>query len=154
MPSVWEVAGEALGGTILAPLVVGGVVIAAIASPEARQQMRRWGVRGMAAVLAAGDVARHEIGAGANGTTGLAAQIGHRLREAAAEVREDWEDFLAEARAERERRQSSGGESAEGSSNGAIAGMDEESSGSAAMHGPGTTTPQRRGRSAGRRPRR
>jgi uncharacterized protein DUF5132 len=47
-----------------------------------------------------------------NGTGGLAVQIGHRLKEAAAEVREDWEDFVAEARAERERRQAANGDGA------------------------------------------
>src|SRR5579859_7776285 len=105
MPSIWEVAGEAVGGTILAPLVIGGVIVTAIASPEVRQRMRRLGVRGMAAALAARDAAQKEMQLTTNGTGGLAVQIGHRLKEAVTEVREDWDDFVAEARAEQERRQ-------------------------------------------------
>jgi hypothetical protein len=158
MPSIWEIAGEALEAPLLAPLVIGGVVVSAIASPEFRQRLRRWGVQGMAAAMAAGDSARREMRTGTEGTSGLAAQIGHRLREAVAEVREDWEDFVAEARAERERRQPSSGTAngeqpaSEHASNGAIHGMDEGSSGSAAMRG-AEATQQRRARS-GRRPRR
>jgi len=154
MPSVWEVVGEVLGGPILAPIVVGGVIVSAIASPEVRQRLRRWGVQGMAAALAAGDVARRELRAGTDGTGGLAAQIGSRLREAAAEVREDWDDFVAEAQAERERRQAGTREAAGPSaSKGDIVGMDEGSSGGGAMHGRGGST-RRRARPGTRRPRR
>jgi hypothetical protein len=171
MPSIWEVAGETLGAPVLAPIVIGGAVVSAIASPEVRQRFRRWGVQGLAAALAAGDAARRELGAGTNGTTGLAAQIGHRLRDAVAEVREDWDDFVAEARTEQERRragrrgtiaeaESNGGRVRSRRSNGesnpsaeAIEGMDGGSSGSAAMHGSAATAPGR-SRARGRRPRR
>jgi hypothetical protein len=147
MPSMWEVAGEALEGSLLAPLVIGGVIVSAIASPEIRQRMRRLGVRGMAAALAAGDAARRELRITSNGSGDLAVQIGHRLKEAVAEVREDWEDFVAEARAERERRQA-GAASRARVSNGAITGMDEPPSGGTAKAAP------RRARSTPRRPRR
>ena len=147
MPSMWEVAGEALGASILAPIVIGGVVITAIASPEVRQRMRRLGVRGMAAALAAKDAAQRELRITSNGSGDLAAQIGHRLKEAVAEVREDWEDFVAEARAERERRQAAS-ISRQGASNGADGESRETHSGSA-----GKAT-SRRARSTGRRPRR
>jgi hypothetical protein len=150
MPSVWEVAGDLIGGPIVAPVVIGGAVVSVIASPEVRERLRRWSIRGVAAALAAGDVARRELRAGTNGTSGLAAQIGHRLKEAVAEVREDWDDFVAEARAERERRQPAN----TSGSDGAIKGMDEGSSGSAAMHGSGTTTNRRSRSSRVRRSRR
>jgi hypothetical protein len=130
MASIWEIAGEAVGGTILAPLVVGGVIVTAIASPEVRQRMRRLGVRGMAAALAAGEAARREMRITTNGTEGLAVQIGHRLKEAVTEVREDWEDFVAEARAERERREGAAARRSR-ATNGTAAGNGETSDGTA-----------------------
>jgi hypothetical protein len=143
MPSMWEVAGEAVGGTILAPLVIGGVIVAAVASPEVRQRMRRLGVRGMAAALAARDAAQREMRLTTNGTGGVAVQIGHRLKEAVTEVREDWDDFVAEARAERERRQ--GAARRHRTTNGATPGNGEAASGAAAKSSP------RRGARAGAR---
>jgi hypothetical protein len=137
--------------------------VSAVVSPEVRQRLRRWGVQGLAAALAAGDVARRELRTSTDGTSGLAAQIGHRLREAVAEVREDWEDFVAEAQAERERRQADTGpqetpaggrQPSTNAANGAIVGMDEGSSGGGAMHGSGSSTTARRSRSGSRRHRR
>jgi hypothetical protein len=141
MPSVWDVAGEALEGTILAPLVIGGAIVAAVASPDVRRRVRQLGVRGMAAALAATDAARREVRLTTNGTGGLAVQVGQRVREAVAEVREDWEDFVAEARAERAKQHGR---------NGAMAAAEASSSGAARSTG----TASRRARAGARKTKR
>jgi hypothetical protein len=50
----------------------------------------------------AADLATRRARAASNGTGGVARQLGHRVVQAASEVREEWEDFLAEARTLRE----------------------------------------------------
>ena len=84
---------------MLGPLVVGGVVVSMIASPELRKRARKLGVQGIAAVMAASEFANRELRGATNGTGGMASQISNRVRQAAAEVREEWQDFVAEARA-------------------------------------------------------
>ena len=89
---------------MLGPLVVGGVVVSMIASPELRKRARKLGVQGIAAVMAASDFANRELRGATNGTGGMASQISNRVRQAAAEVREEWQDFVAEARSAQHKR--------------------------------------------------
>jgi hypothetical protein len=108
MPSAMEIVGDVLGESLVVPLVVGGAVVALIASPAARARVREWGVKGMAAVMAAGELASRQGRAVAAGETGAAAQgmmtqVSDRFRRAAAGMRQGWERFVADAQAERER---------------------------------------------------
>jgi hypothetical protein len=91
-----ETLGETLGASWLGPVILGGVIIAA-ASPEVRRRLRTWGVQGIAAAMAAGEVAAKGMRNTGNGTSGMANQLGQRIVQAAAELREEWEDFLADA---------------------------------------------------------
>jgi hypothetical protein len=93
---VGETLGETLGASWLGPIVLGGVVVAVV-SPEVRSRLRRWGVQGIAAAMAAGDMAAKQMKTAGNGTGGMANQLGQRIVQAASELREEWEDFLAEA---------------------------------------------------------
>ena len=95
--AIWDVL-DVFGESILGPVVVGGVVVSMIASPELRKRARKLGVQGIAAVMAASDFANRELRGATNGTGGMASQISNRVRQAAAEVREEWQDFVAEAR--------------------------------------------------------
>jgi hypothetical protein len=104
MPSVWEMLGETLAETALGPLVVGGAIVSIVAVPEVRRRVRRWGVRGVAAALAAADLASRQARVTGGDTQGVVGQIGRRVRQAAEEIREEWEDFVAEVQAAREHR--------------------------------------------------
>jgi hypothetical protein len=95
--AIWDVL-DVFGESILGPVVVGGVVVSMIASPELRKRARKLGVQGIAAVMAASEFANRELRGATNGTGGMASQISNRVRQAAAEVREEWQDFIAEAR--------------------------------------------------------
>ena len=94
--AIWDVL-DVVGGSVLGPVVVGGVVVSMIASPELRKRARKLGVQGMATVMAAGEFATRELKVASDGI-GMASQISNRVRQAAAEVREEWQDFVAEAR--------------------------------------------------------
>jgi hypothetical protein len=98
MPSVWEVFGDVLGGPLVAPVIVVGAVIGIASSPTLRKRLREWGVQGLATAMAARDTASREFLSGGNGTSGMVAQMSHRVIQAAAEVKEEWEDFVEEAR--------------------------------------------------------
>jgi hypothetical protein len=104
MASVVNVLGEALGETLLGPIVLGGVVVSLAASPEIRKRARQLGVKGIAAAMVARDLARREIKSAGAGTGSIVSQIAQRLVRAGSEVREEWEDFIAEAHAAREDR--------------------------------------------------
>ena len=93
---VGETFGETLGASWLGPILLGGVVVAAV-SPEVRSRLRKWSVQGIAAAMAAGDTAAKRMRTAGNGTSGMASQLGQRIVQAASELREEWEDFLAEA---------------------------------------------------------
>jgi hypothetical protein len=94
--AVGEALGETLGASWLGPVVLGGVIVAVV-SPEVRSRLRTWGVQGIAAAMAAGDVAAKRMRNTGNGTSGMVNQLGQRIVQAASELREEWEDFLAEA---------------------------------------------------------
>ena len=47
--AIWDVL-DVVGGSVLGPVVVGGVVVSMIASPELRKRARKLGVQGMATV--------------------------------------------------------------------------------------------------------
>ena len=117
-----ETLGETLGASWLGPLVVGGVVIAAV-SPVARNRLRKWSVQGIAAALAAGDTVAKRMRTAGDGTSGMASQLGQRIVQAASELREEWQDFLAEAQTVKNRivRASNNGESGRENPNGSPA---------------------------------
>ena len=119
---IGETFGETLGASWLGPLVVGGVVIAAV-SPEARNRLRKWSVQGIAAALAAGDAVAKRMRTAGDGTSGMASQLGQRIVQAASELREEWQDFLAEAQTVKNRivRASNNGESVGENPNGSPA---------------------------------
>lgn len=94
--AVGEAFGETLGASWLGPIVLGGVVVATI-SPEVRTRLRKWTVQGIAAAMAAGDTVAKRMRTAGDGTSGMANQLGQRIVQAASELREEWEDFLAEA---------------------------------------------------------
>ncbi len=94
--AVGEAFGETLGASWLGPIVLGGVVIATV-SPEVRNRLRKWSVQGIAAAMAAGDTVAKRMRTAGDGTSGMASQLGQRIVQAASELREEWEDFLAEA---------------------------------------------------------
>ena len=96
--AIWDVF-DVFAESALGPIVAGGVVVSMISSPEVRKRIRKWSVQGVAAVMAAGEFATRELKGATDGTGGMASQITHRVRQAAAEVREEWQDFVAEARA-------------------------------------------------------
>ncbi|SRR5579871_3841044 len=98
---VSETLGETLGGAVLAPLVVGGVVVSAAVSPAFRKRLRRLGVRGVAAALATREMAMRNFRGAGDGAAGVVTQLGQRVVQAAAEAREEWDDFVAEARTRR-----------------------------------------------------
>ena len=104
--AIWDVL-DVFGESILGPVVVGGVVVSMIASPELRKRARKLGVQGIAAVMAASEFANRELRGATNGTGGMASQISSRVRQAAAEVREEWQDFVAEARSAQHKRMES-----------------------------------------------
>jgi hypothetical protein len=108
MASVVNVLGEALGETLLGPILLGGVVVSLAASPEIRKRARQLGVKGIAAAMAATDVARREIKSAGAGTGSVVGQIARRMVQAGSGVREEWEDFIAEAQAAREERKPAG----------------------------------------------
>lgn len=110
MRSMWEMLGETLTETALGPLVVGGAIVSIVAVPEVRRRVRRWGVRGLAAALAAADLANRQVRVTGGDTQSAVGQIGRRVRQAAEEIREEWEDFVAEVQAARERRTAGAGE--------------------------------------------
>jgi hypothetical protein len=95
---VGDAFGETLGAAWLGPIVVGGVIVAVAMSPEMRGRARKWGIKGMAAAMAAGDLATKQMKDTGDGTSGIINQFGQRMVQAAAEMREEWDDFLAEAR--------------------------------------------------------
>jgi hypothetical protein len=99
---IGETFGETLGVSWLGPIILGGVVVAVV-SPEARSRLRRWGVQGIAAAMAAREVAANRMKSAGNGTSGMATQFGQRILQAASELREEWEDFLAEAHTVKDR---------------------------------------------------
>jgi len=105
MPGLWRFVGdtvaETLGGAVIAPIVIGGVIVSLAASPELRRRARRWGVEGMAAAIAATDLATGRAKMAGSDAGGVVGQLGQRLVQAAAEAREEWDDFMAEARAVR-----------------------------------------------------
>jgi hypothetical protein len=103
--SVWEAVGDAVGGTIVGPLILAGAVVSVAGSPEVRKRLREWGVRGAAAALSAADIAARQMKSAAGDTNGIVSQIGQRVVEAAAEIREEWEDLVAEVQAEKVRRE-------------------------------------------------
>lgn len=94
---VGDTFGETLGASLLGPVVVGGVIIGVALSPEMRLRLRKWGVQGIAAALAAGDVAAKRMKNAGDGTSGIVTQLGQRIVQATSELREEWQDFLAEA---------------------------------------------------------
>jgi len=102
MAGLWEFVGDTLGETLGAawfgPIVLGGVIVSVATSPEMRRRVRKWGVQGMAAAMAAGDLATKRMKDAGDGTSGIMNQFGQRMVQAAAEMREEWDDFLAEAR--------------------------------------------------------
>ncbi|HLW60855.1 MAG TPA: hypothetical protein VKV57_13155 [bacterium] len=100
--AVGEALGDTLGASWLGPVVLGGVIVAVV-SPEVRNRLRTWGVQGIAAAMAAGDVAAKRMRNTDNGTGGMVNQLGQRIIQAASELREEWEDFLAEAQAVKNR---------------------------------------------------
>jgi hypothetical protein len=104
--AIWD-ALDVFGESMLGPVVVGGVVVSMIASPELRKRARKLGVQGIAAVMAASEFATRELRGATNGTGGMASQISNRVRQAAAEVREEWQDFVAEARSAQHKRMES-----------------------------------------------
>lgn len=93
---VGETVGETLGAVWLGPILLGAAAVAAV-SPEVRKRVRQWGVQGIAAAMAAGEVAAKRIRVAGNGSSGMANQLGQRIVQAASELREEWDDFLAEA---------------------------------------------------------
>lgn len=93
---VGETVGETIGVAWLGPIILGGVAVAAF-SPEVRKRVRQWGVQGIAAAMAAGDAAGKRLRTAGDGSSGMANQLGQRIVQAATELREEWEDFLAEA---------------------------------------------------------
>ncbi len=109
--AVGETLGETLGASWLGPVFLGGVIIAVV-SPEVRNRLRTWGVQGIAAAMAAGDMASKRMKNAGDGTSGMATQLGQRIVQAASELREEWEDFLAEAQTVKNRiaRSSNNGE--------------------------------------------
>lgn len=96
MAKVLGAVGEAFGASWLGPIVLGGVVIATV-SPEVRNRVRKWSVQGIATAMAAGDTVAKRMRTAGDGTSGMANQLGQRIVQAASELREEWEDFLAEA---------------------------------------------------------
>lgn len=102
MAKILGVVGETLGASWLGPVLLGGAVVAA-ASPEVRSRLRKWSVQGIAAAMAAGEVAAKRMRTAGNGTSGMASQLGQRIVQAASELREEWEDFLAEAQSVKKR---------------------------------------------------
>ncbi|GEM_PF-2927003 len=104
MPSIWEMLGETLGETALGPLLVGGAIVSIVAVPDVRKRLRRWSVQGAAAALAAAELASRQMRVTGEGTQGVMSQVGRRVRRAAADIREEWDDFVAEVQAARERR--------------------------------------------------
>jgi hypothetical protein len=96
---VGETLGETLGGSVLVPLLVGGVVVATAVSPAFRKRLRRLGVRGVAAAMATREMAMRNVRGAGDGAAGVVTQLGQRVMQAAAEAREEWDDFVAEARA-------------------------------------------------------
>ncbi len=70
-------------------------------SPETLKRIRKLGVRGMATALAAKDLASKQLELMTEGSGGLVSQVGRRVLQLATELQEEWEHFLAEARAER-----------------------------------------------------
>jgi hypothetical protein len=102
---MWEAFGDAVGGTIVGPVILAGAVVSVAGSPEVRKRLREWGVRGAAAALSAADLAARQVKTAAGSTNGIVSQISRRVVEAAAEIREEWEDLVAEVQAEKERRE-------------------------------------------------
>jgi len=95
---MWDVLGDVLGGPLFAPVIVVGAVVGIASSPTVRKRLREWGVQGLATAMAARDAASREFITGGNGTSGMVTQMSHRVMQAAAEVKEEWEDFVEEAR--------------------------------------------------------
>jgi hypothetical protein len=105
MPSMWEAFGDVVGGTFVGPVILAGAVVSVAGSPEVRKRLREWGVRGAATALSAADLAARRVKTAAGSTNGIVSQISRRVVEAAAEIREEWEDLVAEVQAEKERRE-------------------------------------------------
>jgi hypothetical protein len=99
MPSVLTLLGDIVGEALLAPVLVGGVAIAAATSPALRKRIRQWSVQATAAAMAAREMAARQLTSATNGGAGgLTRQVKHRVMQAAAEAREEWEVFVEEAR--------------------------------------------------------
>ena len=96
--AVFDAVLDTLTEGVLGPLAVAGIAASLLASPRSRRTLRRWAVRGAAATMVAADLASRRARAASTGTGGVARQLGYRVVQAASEVREEWEDFLAEAR--------------------------------------------------------
>jgi hypothetical protein len=109
---VGDTVGEVVGASWLGSLVLGGVIIGVAASPEMRQRLRKWGVQGIAAAMAAGDMAAKRMRNAGDGTSGVANQLGQRIVQAVSELHEEWQDFLAEARTAKTRATRSSGNGA------------------------------------------
>jgi hypothetical protein len=116
MPSMWDVLGETIGETVVGPLIIGGAVVSLVAVPEVRKRVRQWSVQGAAAALAAADAVAKQVQQARQGQTaagaapGIVEQLGRSVRRAAEQVREEWDDFVAEVQAAREQRTNQAGE--------------------------------------------
>lgn len=104
MPSIWDIVGETITETAVGPLIIGGAIVSVVAVPEVRRRLRQWSVQGAAAAIATADVVAKQMRSTGGGTQGILEQLGRRVQRAAAEVREEWDDFVAEVQAAREQR--------------------------------------------------
>jgi hypothetical protein len=97
-----ELLEDALGAPVLVPLAVAAAAVSLARSPEWRRRLRALGVRAAALSMIAADTASRQGRDAAADSGRLLMQLTHRIAQAAAEIREEWEDFLAEAQAMRQ----------------------------------------------------